>query len=174
MLTGIDHPTSGRVTVGGREIYALSESRRALWRGKSVGIVFQFFQLLPTLTLLENVMLPMDYCAIHPAAERPARALDLLRQVGLEEQAHKLPAAVSSGQQQSAAIARALATDPPIVVADEPTGNLDSRAAAAIYDLFAGLAARGKTVLIVTHDPSLTQRTDRTLTLVDGEIAREA
>jgi putative ABC transport system ATP-binding protein len=171
MLTGIDHPTAGRVTVGGQDIYAMSESERALWRGKNVGIVFQFFQLLPTLTLLENVMLPMDYCDIHPAAERPARALDLLRQVGLEEQAHKLPAAVSSGQQQRAAIARALATDPPIVVADEPTGNLDSRSADAIYRLFQGLAERGKTVLIVTHDPSLTQRTDRTIYLADGNIS---
>jgi putative ABC transport system ATP-binding protein len=174
MLTGIDYPTAGRVTVGGQDIYALSESRRALWRGRNVGIVFQFFQLLPTLTLLENVMLPMDYCDVPPPAERPARALDLLRQVGLEAQAHKLPAAVSSGQQQSAAIARALATDPPIVVADEPTGNLDSRSADAIYRLFEGLAKRGKTILIVTHDPSLTQRTDRTVTLVDGEIADEA
>jgi putative ABC transport system ATP-binding protein len=170
MLTGIDYPTSGRVTVGGQEIYRLSESQRALWRGKNVGIVFQFFQLLPTLTLLENVMLPMDYCDLYPPAERPARALDLLGQVGLAEQAPKLPTAVSSGQQQSAAIARALATDPPIVVADEPTGNLDSRSADAIYRLFHGLARQGKTVLIVTHDPSLTQRTDRTIYLADGEI----
>jgi len=173
MLTGIDHPTSGRVTVGGQDIYALSESQRALWRGKTVGIVFQFFQLLPTLTLLENVMLPMDYCDVHPAVERPARALGLLRQVGLEEQAHKLPAAVSSGQQQSAAIARALATDPPIVVADEPTGNLDSRSADVIYDLFQDLAGQGKTILIVTHDSSLTQRTDRTIYLADGEITAD-
>jgi putative ABC transport system ATP-binding protein len=171
MLTGIDHPTAGQVTVGGQEIYAMSESERALWRGKNVGIVFQFFQLLPTLTLLENVMLPMDYCDVHPAAERPERALDLLRQVSLENDAHKLPAAVSSGQQQSAAIARALANDPPIVVADEPTGNLDSRSADAIYGLFQGLAEQGKTVLIVTHDPSLTRRTDRTIYLADGEIA---
>jgi putative ABC transport system ATP-binding protein len=170
MLTGIDHPTSGRIVIGGHEIYAMSESARALWRGKNVGIVFQFFQLLPTLTLLENVMLPMDYCDVYSAAERPERALDLLRQVGLEEQAHKLPAAVSSGQQQSAAIARALATDPPILVADEPTGNLDSRSADAIYRLFQELPERGKTVLIVTHDPSLTQRTDRTIYLADGEI----
>jgi putative ABC transport system ATP-binding protein len=135
-----------------------------------VGIVFQFFQLLPTLTLIDNVILPMDYCDVHSAAERPERALDLLRQVGLEEQAHKLPAAVSSGQQQSAAIARALANDPPVIVADEPTGNLDSRSAEHIYRLFQGLADRGKTVLIVTHDPSLTQRTDRTIYLADGEL----
>jgi putative ABC transport system ATP-binding protein len=120
--------------------------------------------------LLENVMLPMDYCDVYRAAERPERALALLEQVGLKAQAHKLPAAVSSGQQQSAAIARALATDPPIVVADEPTGNLDSRSANAIYDLFQGLAEQGKTILIVTHDPSLTGRTDQTVILADGEI----
>jgi len=170
MLTGIDHPTSGRVTIGGQDVYAMSESERALWRGKNVGIVFQFFQLLPSLTLLENVILPMDYCDVYRAAERPERALALLKQVGLETQAHKLPAAVSSGQQQSAAIARALATDPPIVVADEPTGNLDSRSANAIYDLFQGLAEQGKTILIVTHDPSLTSRTDKAVILSDGEI----
>jgi putative ABC transport system ATP-binding protein len=170
MLTGIDHPTRGRVTIGGQDVYAMSESERALWRGQTVGIVFQFFQLLPTLTLLENVMLPMDYCDVYRAAERPERALALLEQVGLKAQAHKLPAAVSSGQQQSAAIARALATDPPIVVADEPTGNLDSRSANAIYDLFQGLAEQGKTILIVTHDPSLTGRTDQTVILADGEI----
>ncbi len=129
MLTGIDHPTSGEVIVGGQNIYEMSESQRALWRGRNVGIVFQFFQLLPTLTLLENTMLPMDYCDVYRPNERPERAMELLAMVGLEEQAHQLPASVSSGQQQSAAIARALATDPPIIVADEPTGNLDSRSA---------------------------------------------
>ena len=173
MLTGIDYPTSGQVIVGEQDIYTMSESKRALWRGRQVGIVFQFFQLLPTLTLLENIMLPMDYCNVHPANERPARAMELLRMVGLEEQAFKLPASVSSGQQQSAAIARSLANDPPIVVADEPTGNLDSRSADAIYHLFRDLAAQGKTILIVTHDPSLTQRTDQTVILSDGEIIDE-
>jgi putative ABC transport system ATP-binding protein len=141
-----------------------------LWRGRNVGIVFQFFQLLPTLSLLENTMLPMDYCKVFPANERPERAMELLKMVGLEEQAYQLPSSVSSGQQQSAAIARALATDPPIIVADEPTGNLDSRSANAIYDLFQGLAEQGKTILIVTHDPSLTGRTDQTVILADGEI----
>ena len=136
MLTGIDHPTSGEVIVGGKNIYEMSESQRALWRGRNVGIVFQFFQLLPTLTLLENTMLPMDYCNVYRSSERPERAMELLAKVGLEEQAHQLPASVSSGQQQSAAIARALATDPPIIVADEPTGNLDSRSAEAIMRLF--------------------------------------
>jgi len=173
MLTGIDHPTSGEVTVGDQNIYKMSESKRALWRGHQVGIVFQFFQLLPTLTLLENTMLPMDYCNVYPARERPARAIELLKMVGLEDQALKLPASVSSGQQQSAAIARSLANDPPIIVADEPTGNLDSRSAETIYRLFKDLAAQGKTILIVTHDPSLTQRTDQTVILSDGEIIDE-
>ncbi len=141
-----------------------------MWRGRNVGIVFQFFQLLPTLTLLENTMLPMDYCNVFPANQRPQRAMELLKLVGLEDQASKLPAMVSSGQQQSAAIARALATDPPIIVADEPTGNLDSRSAAAIIRLFQQLADQGKTILIVTHDPSITRRTDQTVILSDGEI----
>ena len=170
MLTGIDHPTSGDVIIGDQDIYKMSESKRALWRGRQVGIVFQFFQLLPTLTLLENTMLPMDYCNVYPARERPARAMELLKMVGLEEQAYKLPASVSSGQQQCAAIARSLANDPPIIVADEPTGNLDSRSADTIYRLFKDLAAQGKTILIVTHDPSLTRRTDQTVILSDGEI----
>jgi len=170
MLTGIDHPTSGEVIVGGQHIYNMSESERALWRGRNVGIVFQFFQLLPTLTLLENTMLPMDYCDVYRPNERPERAMELLKTVGLEEQAHKLPASVSSGQQQSAAIARALATDPPIIVADEPTGNLDSRSAEAVLRLFAEMARRGKTILLVTHDPSFTRSTDQTVILSDGEI----
>jgi ABC-type lipoprotein export system ATPase subunit len=173
MLTGIDHPTSGEVIIGGERIYEMSESKRALWRGRNVGIVFQFFQLLPTLTLLENTMLPMDYCNVYPSHERPRRALELLNKVGLEEQAHNLPGSVSSGQQQSAAIARALATDPPIIVADEPTGNLDSRSADIIIRLFKGLAAQGRTILLVTHDPSFTKRTQQTVILSDGEIIDE-
>jgi ABC-type lipoprotein export system ATPase subunit len=174
MITGIDHPTSGEVLVGGQRIYEMSESRRAQWRGRSLGIVFQFFQLLPTLSLLENTMLPMDYGDVFPFAERPERAMELLRLVGLERQAHQLPASVSSGQQQSAAIARALATDPPIILADEPTGNLDSRSAGVILDLFERLAAEGKTIIIVTHDPAITQRTDQTVILSDGEIVDPA
>lgn len=170
MLTGIDHPTSGKVLIGGEDIYSLSESKRALWRGRTVGIVFQFFQLLPTLTLLENTMLPMDYCNVYTTNERPARALELLRMVGLEEHAYDLPSSVSNGQQQAAAIARSLATDPPIIVADEPTGNLDSRSADVVIRVFRELAALGKTILIVTHDPSLTSRTDRTIIISDGEI----
>jgi ABC-type lipoprotein export system ATPase subunit len=170
MLTGIDHPTAGEVIVGGQNIYDMTESERALWRGRNVGIVFQFFQLLPTLTLLENTMLPMDYCDVYRPSERPERALELLARVGLEEHAHKLPASVSNGQQQSAAIARALANDPPIILADEPTGNLDSRSAEAILHLFGDMADRGKTILIVTHDPSFTKTTDQTVILSDGEI----
>jgi len=170
MITGIDHPTSGKVLVGGDDIYTMSESQRALWRGQNMGVVFQFFQLLPTLTLLENVMLPMDYCNTYSFSARPAEAMQLLEMVGLEEQAHKLPGNVSSGQQQSAAIARALATDPAIILADEPTGNLDSRSAEIILRLFEKLAGDGKTILIVTHDPSLTSRTDQTFILSDGEV----
>jgi len=170
MLTGIDHPTSGQVCIGGEDIYSMSESERALWRGLNVGIVFQFFQLLPTLTLLENTILPMDYCNVYPYAERPHRAMALLEMVGLGDHVHDLPANVSNGQQQAAAIARSLATDPPIVVADEPTGNLDSKSAAVVIRVFRELAAAGKTILIVTHDPSLTSHVDRTLVISDGEL----
>jgi ABC-type lipoprotein export system ATPase subunit len=170
MITGIDHPSAGNVIVGGKTIYGLTESQRARWRGLNLGVVFQFFQLLPTLTLLENTMLPMDYLGRYAFRDRPAKAMALLEKVGLEEHAHKLPGNVSSGQQQSAAIARALAVDPPIILADEPTGNLDTRSAAVILDLFQELADQGKTILIVTHDPSITQRTDRTVILSDGEV----
>jgi ABC-type lipoprotein export system ATPase subunit len=170
MITGIDHPTGGEVVVGAEHIYDMSESKRALWRGRNVGVVFQFFQLLPTLTLLENTMLPMDYCGIYPFGARMDRAMELLERVGLEEHAHKLPGSVSSGQQQSAAIARALANNPSIILADEPTGNLDSRSAGVVLDLFQELAAEGKTILIVTHDRAITKRTDQTVILSDGEI----
>jgi ABC-type lipoprotein export system ATPase subunit len=173
MMTGIDRPTSGEVNIGGTNIYKMNESQRALWRGRNLGIVFQFFQLMPMLTLLENTMLPMDYCNVYPVNERPQRALDLLHLVGLSNQVHKLPAAVSSGQQQSAAIARALATDPPIIVADEPTGNLDSRSADHIIALFDELARQNKTIIMVTHDPSMTERTSRTVIIADGEIIDE-
>jgi ABC-type lipoprotein export system ATPase subunit len=173
MITGIDHPTSGEVLVNGVNIYNLSESERSLWRGHNLGIVFQFFQLLPMLTLMENTMLPMDYCNVFSPQERPARAMELLELVGLQDQAHKLPAAVSSGQQQAAAIARALATDPPIIVADEPTGNLDSRSSEETIDMFSQLAEQGKTIVLVTHDPTITKRTLRTLIISDGEIIDE-
>jgi putative ABC transport system ATP-binding protein len=173
MITGIDHPSTGKVVINGQDIYAMSESRRSLWRGNNLGIVFQFFQLMPMLTLLENVMLPMDYVGKYDFDERPKRAMELLAMVGLESQAHKLPPAVSTGQQQSAAIARALATDPPILCADEPTGNLDSRSADAIIRLFDNLVERGKTIAMVTHDPTLTGRTGRTIIISDGELVDE-
>ncbi|HTX91467.1 MAG TPA: ATP-binding cassette domain-containing protein [Anaerolineales bacterium] len=173
MITGIDHPTAGKVVIRGTDIYQMTESQRSLWRGKNLGVVFQFFQLLPMLTLLENVMLPMDYVGMYDFDERPKRALELLGMVGLEAQADKLPVAVSTGQQQSAAIARALATDPPILCADEPTGNLDSRSADVIIELFDNLVKNGKTIAMVTHDPSLTERTSRTIVISDGELIDE-
>lgn len=173
MITGIDRPTNGEVLVGGTNLHRLSESQRALWRGKNLGIVFQFFQLLPMLSLLENTILPMDYTGTYAPAERPQIAMELLHQVGLEDHADKLPAAVSSGQQQSAAIARALATNPPIIVADEPTGNLDSRSAERIITLFEQLISSGKTIVIVTHDPTITSYTQRTVIISDGELIDE-
>ncbi len=171
MFTGIDHPTEGEVTVAGTRLRALSEGQMAQWRGRTLGIVFQFFQLLPTLTLVENVLLPMDLCGCVGRDERYDRALHLLEQVGLAEQAHKFPSALSGGHQQRAAIARALANDPPIVVADEPTGNLDSRAAEATFTLFEALVAGGKTILVVTHDDELAARVPRTVSLADGRVS---
>jgi len=175
MITGIDHPTRGRVVIGGTDIYTgVTESQRSRWRGKNLGIVFQFFQLLPMLTLLENVMLSMDFAEMYDFEERPEHAMELLRLVGLETFANKLPLLVSTGQQQLAAIARALACDPPLLVADEPTGNLDSKSANVIIDLFEELSSNGKTVLMVTHDPSLTSRTTRNLTIADGLIVGDS
>ncbi|HLO33214.1 MAG TPA: ABC transporter ATP-binding protein [Anaerolineales bacterium] len=175
MITGIDHPTLGRVVIGGMDIYTgVTESQRSRWRGRNLGIVFQFFQLLPMLTLLENVMLSMDFAEMYDFDERPGRAMELLKLVGLEKFVNKLPVLVSTGQQQLAAIARALACDPPLLVADEPTGNLDSKSAAAIIDLFEEFARRGKTVVMVTHDPSMTARTTRNLTIADGILVADS
>jgi len=171
MLTGIDHPTSGSVRVGDTLIHKLSENDMSRWRGQNLGIVFQFFQLMPMLTLLENIMLPMALCgSCTDPSNREKRARELLAMVGLEAEADKLPPAVSGGQQQSAAIARALANDPPILIADEPTGNLDSRSADAVFEIFHNLVEQGKTVLMVTHDASLAKRTQRILLLSDGEL----
>lgn len=171
MITGIDRPTDGEVIVRNTPIHTLSEGNMAVWRGKNMGIVFQFFQLLPTLTVVENIMLPMDFCNMYTPSERYDRALDLLRMVEMEEQAHKLPSAVSGGQQQRAAIARALANDPPIIVADEPTGNLDSYTADNIFAMFEKLVyEEDKTILMVTHDTDLANRVGRKLTISDGEI----
>jgi putative ABC transport system ATP-binding protein len=173
MLTGIDHPTSGTVRIGDTYVHALDENKMSIWRGKNLGIVFQFFQLLPMLSLLENVVLPMDFCNMYAPEERERRAMDLLRLVGLENLAHQMPAQVSGGQQQSAAIARALANDPPILIADEPTGNLDSRTAESVFQLLNSLVAQGKTVIMVTHDGSLAKRTSRSMIISDGELVNE-
>lgn len=173
MVTGIDRPTSGQVTVGGQAIHALSENQLAHWRGRNVGVVFQFFQLLPTLTVLENVVLPMDFCDVYQRRERKPRAMQLLEQVGIADQAHKLPNALSGGEQQRAAIARALANDPRLLVADEPTGNLDTTTAAEVFALFEQLVAQGKTLMVVTHDRSLSRRTERVLHLLDGRLHRD-
>jgi ABC-type lipoprotein export system ATPase subunit len=173
MLTGIDRPTSGEVYVAGTPVHILSEGQMAVWRGRALGIIFQFFQLLPTLTLIENIMLPMDFAGLYAPSERRQRALHLLDQVGLADQAHKLPSAVSGGQQQRAAIARALANDPPILVADEPTGNLDSKTAESVFSLFEDLVSHGKTILMVTHDNDLARSVSRTIVLSDGEIIEE-
>lgn len=170
MLTGIDRPTAGDVRVAGTRLNDLSENQMARWRGRNLGVIFQFFQLLPALTILENVMLPMDFCRMYRPAERRARALDLLAQVGMAEQAHKLPGAVSGGQQQRAAIARALANDPPLLVGDEPTGNLDSKTADQVFTLFANLVRDGKTMVMVTHDRELAARVPRVIPVQDGRI----
>lgn len=170
MITGIDRPTGGEVWISGMPVHTLNENQIAVWRGRTVGVVFQFFQLLPTLTVMENVMLPMDFCGMYSRTERPARALALLELVGVREQAHKLPANLSGGQQQRVAIARSLANDPPLLVADEPTGNLDSRTATSVIDFFQELAAGGKTILMVTHDNDLARRSGRIVTVYDGQI----
>lgn len=170
MLTGIDQPTNGEVLVGDAAVHTFTENQIAEWRGRNVGVVFQFFQLLPTLTVAENVMLPMDFCDMYPGRERRQRALHLLEQVEMTEHADKLPTAISGGQQQRVAIARALANDPPIIVADEPTGNLDSKTADSVFALFADLVSEGKTILMVTHDDDLATRVTRTVVIADGEI----
>lgn len=173
MITGIDHPTSGAVRVGNMDVHHMSEGQLAVWRGRTLGIVFQFFQLLPMLTVLENTMLPMDFCNMYAPGEREGRARTLLEMVGLQDEAAKLPAALSGGQQQTAAIARALANDPPLIIADEPTGNLDSRTAENVLGIFCDLAEKGKTIIIVTHNSNLTQRTPRRVYISDGYLINE-
>lgn len=174
MATGIDHPTSGSVVIAGTVLHRMREGQLSVWRGKNLGIVFQFFQLLPTLTLLENVLLPMDLVNYLSPGQRLARAKELIDLVDLGDYADKIPAELSGGQQQSAAIARSLANDPPVIVADEPTGNLDSQASEKVFSIFTELAARGKTILMVTHDRSLARRAARTLVICDGELVHEA
>ena len=170
MITGIDRPTSGDVHVTGTHLNGLSENQLARWRGKNVGVIFQFFQLLPTLTVMENIILPMDFCRVWKPRERPERAMHLLDQVGLADQAHKLPNTLSGGQQQRAAIARALANNPPLVMGDEPTGNLDSKSADKVFYLFENLVKDGKTFMMVTHDLGLANRIPRVVEVLDGEI----
>jgi len=173
MITGIDRPTSGEVIVGGTAVNKLNEGQTAVWRGRTIGVVFQFFQLLPTLTVAQNVMLPMDFTHRYPAREQKERALHLLEQVGIAQHARKLPSAMSGGQQQRIAIARALACDPPLLAADEPTGNLDSQTANVVWQLFEQLVDSGKTILMVTHDNDLAQRARRTVVMADGKIVDE-
>jgi ABC-type lipoprotein export system ATPase subunit len=174
MITGIDHPTSGEVIIGGVSIHQLGEDSLSRWRGNNLGVVFQFFQLLPNINLIENITIAMDFCSTYPLKERKARALELLDQVGIAEHAYKVPSRISGGQQQRAAIARALANDPLILVADEPTGNLDERTADEVFGLFESLAAQGRTLMVVTHDEDIAARGSRSVTLLDGQSVHGA
>ncbi len=173
MITGIDRPSDGDVVVTGRNLNKMSENQMAAWRGENVGIIFQFFQMLPALSLLQNVILPMDFANKYTPKERRERAMHLLEIVDLADQANKLPSMVSGGQQQRAAIARALANDPPLLVADEPTGNLDSRTAQDVFDLFSRLVEGGKSMLMVTHDKELARRVPRVVEITNGKITRD-
>jgi putative ABC transport system ATP-binding protein len=173
IIAGLDRPTTGRVNVAGKALEGLNEDALASWRGRMVGVVFQFFQLLPTLTALENVLLAMDLLGAVPPRERRYRALGLLERVGLGLQADKLPGALSGGEQQRAALARALANDPPLLVADEPTGNLDSQNAASVLELFQELVLGGKTLVVATHDSQLARSAHRIVRLADGEVVQD-
>ncbi len=171
MVTGIDRPDRGEIFVTGSAIHSLSENQLARWRGRTVGVIFQFFQLLPTLTVVENAMLPMDFCNVYKPSERRAKAMRLLERLNIGDQADKIPADLSGGQQQRAAIARALANDPPIIVADEPTGNLDSKTSSEVMEIFSNLAAEGKTVLMVTHERGYDSYFNRTFHMEDGSLS---
>lgn len=173
LIAAIDRPSHGRVVVGDTDVSDLDENEAARWRGTNLGVIFQFFQLLPTLSLADNVILPMDLCGVHARKARPQIARDLLDQVGLAPHADKLPSQVSGGQQQRAAIARALANDPPIIVGDEPTGNLDSASAASMMALFDTLVASGRTIVLVTHDQELAKRTGRRILVQDGVVTNQ-
>jgi putative ABC transport system ATP-binding protein len=170
MITGVDRLTRGSVQVCGVSVHDLDENRLALWRGRNVGVIYQSFQLMPTLTLLDNVMLPIDFCGMYKPRQSAERAFELLCAVGLEEHVYKLPSAISGGQQQRVAIARALANDPPLIVADEPTGRLDSQTAEQVFNTFETLVQQGKTIVMVTHDHALARRMSRVIELADGQI----
>jgi putative ABC transport system ATP-binding protein len=174
MITALDRSTAGEIWVGGEPIHRYGPEKAAHWRGETIGVVFQTFDLLPTLTVLQNVMLPMDFAQHLPVRDQRRRALHLLEQVDIAEHARKLPAALSGGQQQRLAIARAMANDPPLLVADEPTGSLDSVTAAAVIDLFEELRLQGRTIVMVTHDPDIARRGSRTVTLADGMLVDAA
>lgn len=173
MITGLDRLTEGAVCIAGTEVHRLGENELALWRGLNLGVVYQSFQLMPTLNLLDNVLLPMDFCGKYRRRQSVERAIDLLCQVGLEEHIYKLPSATSGGQQQRVAVARALANDPPVIIADEPTGRLDSVTAEVIFTIFEDLVRQGKTIIMVTHDHTLARRMTRVVELADGQLVRE-
>jgi putative ABC transport system ATP-binding protein len=173
MLTGVDDLTSGEVWIGDTAVHALNETERALWRGRNVGVIYQSFELLPTLSLIDNVLLPMDFCGLYDGQKSVERAEHLLERVGLAEHRHKPPTRISGGQKQRVAIARALANDPPIIVADEPTGNLDSVTAAGIFELFDDLIDHGKTIIMVSHDRALAERVTRVVEIADGQLVAE-
>ena len=173
LMAGLDRADGGRVRVAGSDLSALGEDAMSRWRGRQVGVVFQFFQLLPTLTAAENLHIAMDLVGVVPKSQRAARALALLDRVGVADQAGKLPAALSGGQQQRVAIARALANDPPLLLADEPTGNLDTETATAITGLFSSLSREGKTLVLVTHDDTLARASQRVIRLQYGAIVAD-
>lgn len=173
MCTGIDYPSDGKVLVTGRDIHEMNANDQSLWRGENVGIIFQFFQMMPSLTLLNNVMLPMELAGKYPGKERRERAEYLLEMVGLAEQINKLPSMVSGGQQQRAAVSRALANDPPLLIADEPTGNLDPTSAQMVFDIFKQLVVDGKTIMMVTHDKELASQVSRQIEIVNGRITKD-
>ncbi len=170
MITGVDRLTSGEVWVDDMPLHQKGEHQLAQWRGRTMGIIYQSFHLMPNLSLLDNILLPIDFCGLYRNGESTRRAMDLLTQVELQDHAYKPPSAISGGQQQRVAIARALANDPPIIIADEPTGRLDSVTAESIFQIFLSLSEQGKTILMVTHDRSLARRASRTLEIADGEI----
>ena len=174
MITSVDHLTSGEIIIDGTSVHDLGENQVSLWRGRNLGVIYQSFELLPMLSLLENVMLPMDFCGLYHPRKSPERAMHLLSQVGLADHVHKPPTRISGGQQQRVAIARALANDPAIILADEPTGNLDSATADEIVRLFEDLVSQGRTVIMVTHDESLARRATHRLRIADGEIVDES